>query len=67
SQTADYFIRLTAMDDNYFTYFVKGEIDDYSNFLLNSPTTKGRSIGIVGGFGVFGSIASDGITRTIVP
>jgi hypothetical protein len=66
SQTADYFIRLTAMDDNYFTYFVKGEIDDYSNFLLNSPTTKGRSIGIEGGFGVFGSIASDNIFRTIV-
>jgi len=40
---------------------------EYSNMLLNYPTTKGRSVGIEGGFGVFGSIASDGIIRVIVP
>jgi len=55
------------MDENYYEYFITGEIEDYSNLFLNNPTTKGRSIGIEGGFGVFGSIASDGITRTIVP
>ena len=27
--------------------------------LLNYPTTKGRSVGIEGGFGIFGSIGSD--------
>ena len=36
-----------------------GEPGEYSNALLNSATTKGRSIGIDGGFGVFGAIASD--------
>jgi len=63
----DYYIRLTAMDDNYYEYFITGEMGEYSNMLLNYPTTKGRSVGIEGGFGVFGSIASDGIIRVIVP
>ena len=66
TETADYFIRLTAMDDNYYSYFVKGETEDYSNFLLNSSTTKGRSVGIEGGFGVFGAIASDAILKVIL-
>ena len=66
-QAEDYFVRLTAMDDNYYEYFITGEIGEYANLLLNYPTTKGRSVGIEGGFGVFGSIASDGIIRVIVP
>ena len=66
-QPAVSFIRLTAMDDNYFESFITGEIQDYSNLLLNSSTTQGRSVGIEGGYGVFGSIASDGVVRTIVP
>ncbi|MAI86855.1 MAG: hypothetical protein CMF99_06815, partial [Candidatus Marinimicrobia bacterium] len=44
---------------NYYDYFVVGESGEYSNALLNYPTTKGRSVGIQGGFGFFGSIASD--------
>ena len=47
------------MDENYYDYFVVGEAGEYSNALLNYPTTKGRSVGIQGGFGFFGSIASD--------
>ena len=54
-----YIIRITAMDENYYDYFVIGESGEYSNALLNYPTTKGRSVGIQGGFGFFGSIASD--------
>ena len=64
-ETKDYFIRLTAMDDNYYEYFVTGEMGEYSNALLNYPTTKGRSIGIEGGFGFFGSIASDNLRLKI--
>lgn len=63
----DYFIRLIAMDDNYFNYFVRGEIEDYSNMFVNSSITKGRSVGIEGGFGVFGAIASDGLYRIVIP
>jgi hypothetical protein len=59
SDTRDYLVRLTAVDDNYYEYFIIGEEGEYSNALLNYPTTKGRSVGIEGGFGFFGSIASD--------
>ena len=55
----DYVLRITAMDENYYEYFVIGEVGEYSNGLLNYPTTKGRSIGVEGGFGIFGSIGSD--------
>ncbi len=63
--TRDYYLRLTAMDDNYHEYFIIGESGEYSNALLNYPTTKGRSVGIEGGFGFFGSIASDGLMLKI--
>ena len=63
----DYFLRLTSMDENYYEYFIVGESGEYSNALLNYPTTKGRSIGIEGGFGFFGSIASDGLILKISP
>jgi hypothetical protein len=42
-------------------------VEDYSNFLINNPMSKGRSVGIEGGFGVFGSIASDTLSRIVVP
>ena len=63
----DYYIRLTAMDDNYYEYFITGESAEYSNMLLNYPTTKGRSVGIEGGFGFFGSIGSNQVLKTILP
>jgi len=66
-QPEDYFVRLTAMDENYYEYFITGEIGEYANLLLNYPTTKGRSVGIEGGFGVFGSIGSSQVLKTILP
>ena len=63
----DYFVKLTSMDDNYYEYFIIGETGEYSNAILNSPTTKGRSVGIEGGFGFFGSIASDALRLKITP
>ena len=62
----DYVLRLTSMDDNYYEYFIVGESGEYSNTLLNYPTTKGRSVGLEGGFGLFGSIASDWKTVKII-
>ena len=38
--------------------FIRGEEGGYSNFLLNSGTTSGQSVGIEGGLGIFGSIAT---------
>lgn len=63
----DYVLRLTAMDDNYFEYFITGEEGEYSNAFLNYPTTKGRSVGVQGGLGLFGSIASDWVLLKISP
>ena len=65
NSTRDYVLRLTAMDDNYYEYFITGEAGEYSNALLNYPTTKGRSVGVEGGFGLFGSIASDWVLLKI--
>ena len=62
-----FLIRLTAMDDNYYSYFIEGELEEYSNMLLDNSSTKGRSVGIEGGFGFFGSIASDYTVKIIVP
>jgi hypothetical protein len=55
-----------AMDKNYYNYFIRGSSEDYTNITVPN-TTKGRSIGLQGGFGVFGSIASDNLIRTILP
>ena len=55
------------MDDNYYNYFIEGELEEYSNMLLDNSSTKGRSDGIKGGFGFFGSIASDYKIRVIIP
>ncbi|GIT57471.1 MAG: hypothetical protein Ct9H300mP18_09000 [Candidatus Neomarinimicrobiota bacterium] len=35
-----------TMDENYYNYFIRGEEGGYSNFLLNSGTTSGQSVGI---------------------
>ena len=66
SVTRPYLLRLTAMDANYYKYFVTGEARDYANILLPSNTTQGWGVGIDGGFGVFGAIASDSLQRIIV-
>jgi hypothetical protein len=61
-----FIIRLMTMDENYYEYFIRGEEGGYNNFLLNSGTTAGRSVGIVGGLGVFGSVASAKVQRVII-
>ena len=57
-ETQHFIIQLMTMDENYYNYFIRGEEGGYSNFLLNSGTTSGQSVGIEGGLGVFGSIAT---------
>lgn len=59
-------IKLMAMDRNYYDYFVRGASEDYTNITVPN-TTKGRSSGLEGGFGFFGSIASDYILRPMIP
>ena len=65
SFTRPYLLRLTAMDTNYYEYFVTGEFHDYANILFPSNTTQGWGVGIDGGYGVFGAIASDSMQRII--
>ena len=56
-----------AMDDNYYQYFAGERFKDFSNFLFETDGTIGQSIGIEGGFGVFGAFASDTLTRVLSP
>jgi len=59
-------IRLTAMDDNYYEYFVKKPLDDeFVSFLLGDANS-GLSCGIEGGYGLFGAIAVDHVYRIAV-
>jgi hypothetical protein len=60
-------IRFMAMDDNYYQYFARERFKDFSNFLFETSGTSGQSIGIEGGFGVFGAFASDTLTRVLSP
>lgn len=59
-------IRLTAMDANYYRYFVQKPLDDeFVSFVLGEANS-GLSCGIEGGFGLFGAIAVDRIYRIAV-
>lgn len=59
-------IRLTAMDDNYYRYFVQKPLDDkFVSFVLGEANS-GLACGIEGGFGLFGAIAVDHIFRIAV-
>ena len=60
-------IRFMVMDDNYYQYFARERFKDFSNFLFETNGTSGQSIGIKGGFGVFGAFASDTLTRVLSP
>ena len=60
-------IRFMVMDNNYYKYFAQEEFKEFSNFLFQMDGSSGKSIGIEGGFGIFGAFASDTITRIISP
>ena len=60
-------IRIMAMDDNYYQYFGREKYKEFSNFLFETGGTEGQSIGIEGGFGIFGAFASDTLTRVLSP
>ena len=62
-----FLLRLVAMDENYYQYFIVGETSEYANMFLDGNTTGGRSVGIEGGLGLFGSIASCSLSRVFVP
>jgi hypothetical protein len=52
-----FFLNLMSMDNNYFDYFIRyGEVEFTSDF---GSGGSGRSFGIDGGIGVFGSVAID--------
>lgn len=60
-------ISLVNMDDNYYEYFLKQRPDDdFVDFLTGSGRTA-VSIGVEGGYGIFGAIAADRIYRVIIP
>ena len=58
-------IKLVAMDKNYYDYFIIGGGERFENFLLGGQGTSGNSLGIQGGYGVFGAVASDKLIRII--
>jgi len=63
----DLLINLISMDHNYYEYFVQGDGKRFENFLLEGSGTSGQAVGIDGGYGVFGSYASDKLFRTLLP
>ncbi len=60
-------IEMRTLDDNYYEYFLKHAWEDeFVSFLLGGGDA-GLTIGIEGGYGVFGAIAADRVYRVIVP
>ncbi len=61
-------IRLRYLDENYYQYFLASdsEVEAISNFLIGEGNI-GRAYGIEGGFGVFGSMSADWISRYAIP
>ncbi len=60
-----FFLNLMSMDNNYFDYFIRyGEVEFTSDF---GSGGSGRSFGIDGGIGVFGSVAIDRHWIPIIP
>ncbi|MCF7823541.1 MAG: DUF4249 domain-containing protein [Candidatus Marinimicrobia bacterium] len=61
-------IRLRFLDENYYNYFMgtDSDIADISNFLVGTGSI-GAAIGVENGYGVFGAISADRITRIAIP
>ncbi|MAJ43790.1 MAG: hypothetical protein CMF96_03465 [Candidatus Marinimicrobia bacterium] len=66
-EPTDLLINLISMDHNYYEYFVIGNGLKFENFLLEGAGTSGQSIGIDGGYGIFGSYGSNKLFRIILP
>jgi hypothetical protein len=61
-------IRLRYLDANYYRYFLASdsELEAISNFLIGEGSV-GTAYGVEGGFGVFGAMSADWISRYATP
>ncbi|MBC8484732.1 MAG: DUF4249 family protein [Bacteroidetes bacterium] len=67
SEPDSFMIELHTLDDNYYEYFIKHAWEDeFVSFLLGGGDA-GLTIGVEGGYGVFGAIAADRVYRVVVP
>ncbi len=59
-------ITLRTMDAQYYEYIIKESASEFVDLLTGSGGTA-KSIGVEGGYGVFGAITADRIFRVIIP
>lgn len=61
-------LRLRYLDENYYRYFLASDdqVENISNFLIGEGSI-GTAYGIEGGFGVFGAMSADWVTRYARP
>jgi len=61
-------VRLRYLDENYYRYFLATDegVENISNFLIGEGGI-GTAYGIEGGFGVFGAMSADWVTRYATP
>ena len=61
-------VRLRYLDENYYRYFLATDegVEDISNFLIGEGGI-GTAFGIEGGFGVFGAMSADWVSRYATP
>ena len=54
-----------SMDENYFNYFIKYSDSEFTSSFGSGGS--GRSFGVIGGIGVFGSVAADHHSMIMIP
>ena len=59
------FFSLMSMDENYFNYFIKYSDSEFTSSFGSGGS--GRSFGVNGGIGVFGSVAADRHSMIMIP
>ena len=59
------FFSLMSMDENYFNYFIKYSDSEFTSSFGSGGS--GRSFGVIGGIGVFGSVAADRHSMIMIP